>query len=191
MLRSAAQHRSCARSGDRGGSWGPSQTFRHDALVLVLVGHGANLQQYERYRLPAQAGQHDNRTACAEAAIGVGIQAGNRRGAVNRRGKIDVCTDDLMVRPGSIVAVSMRVIVTATGQGRQVVIGAKRIVRHERKRGHDRQAGREALGQQSDVTNHTDTDSRCVGKILVAEIVTVQTGQSYKSGRTARICGTR
>ena len=74
------------------------------------------------------------------------------------------------------VAVRITVVVMVVmmaGRCRHVMIGAERSVRRERKRGHDRQSGREALGQQSDVTNHTSTDSRCVTEILIAAIVAV------------------
>ena len=64
--------------------------------------------------------------------------------------------DNLMI--GGTVTVSVRVIVTAA-LGREVMPGAKRTVRHEGKRRHDRQSGRKASAQQLGVTNHVRTDS--------------------------------
>ena len=99
------------------------------------------------------------------------------------RGNIDaarhVAIDELMVGcVGRTVAVNVRVMVTTAACCRQVMIGAKCPVQHERKRRHDRQAGRQA-GRQTpelhvDVTNHPSTNSRCIGEILIADVLPVQ-----------------
>ena len=60
-----------------------------------------------------------------------------------RRGEIAI--DDLMIECSSrtvavpmCVVVTARVVVTAAARSRPVMIGAKRAVRHKRKRRHDR-----------------------------------------------------
>jgi hypothetical protein len=74
----------------------------------------------------------------------------------------NVAIDDLVTGCGSrSMAVSVRVMVNAAAcRCRPVMIGTKRTVQHERKRRHGRKAGRKAPELQSDVTNHTGTDSR-------------------------------
>ena len=188
--RPASQHRSCARSGDRDGSWGASQAVRHETVVAAAIGGGHGPQQYERHCLDGQARQQNGCAACAEAAACIGVRTRHGRGATVRRGQVNVAIDKLMAGrvSGSVTMyVRVRVIVPAAARGRQVMIGAERAIRHERKRRHDRQTGRKALGLQTEVTNHTSTDSRYVSKILVADIITVQSGQSHKSTPTARI----
>ena len=93
----------------------------------------------------------------------------------------NVAIDELKIGCGSRgVAVSVRMIVnTAACRCRRVMIGAERTVQHKRKRRHDREAGRKAPELQLDVTNHTGTDSRCIGKILVASFLPVQSEQYY------------
>jgi hypothetical protein len=66
--------------------------------------------------------------------------------------------DNLMIGWSVSVTVSMHVIVTAA-RGREVKPRAERTIRHEGKRRHDRQSGREASAHQLGVTNHVRTDS--------------------------------
>jgi hypothetical protein len=152
----------------------------------------------------ARTGQHDSGKASIQEAAAVGVQRGRKTLVEVARGCIDdlrkVIVGGLNVGCGRMMtmhvavrtmAVRIPVMVVVTCRRRHMMIGAERTVRCKCKRRHDRQSGREALGQQSDVTNHTGTDSRCVSQTLVAAIGAVQTGQSYKSGRNARICGIR
>ena len=190
MLRPASQHRSCARLGDREGFGWPAQAVRHDAVALGTVGHGRGPHQHERRGVRVQAGQQNHRATGAGAAIrpAIGrrlrrrsvVMAGSDVGAVHGMMRHRPPDDrSLMIR----WRVTVRVMVTAARR-REVMPGAERAVRHEGKRRHDRQSGREASAQQLGVTNHVRTDSSRIGMILVVRISPVQ----IESGNTRQKC---
>jgi len=189
MLRPASQHRSCARSGDRDGSWGSSQAVRHHAVAVAVVDGGHGPQQHEGCGVGAQAGQYNAGATGAEAAARLGT--GRRREAIMRGGEIgtvrNIAMDELMIgRAG--MTVSVRMIVTAARRRRaQVMVGAQRTIRHKGKRRRDRQTGREASAEQMDESNHPRTDSCYVSEILFVDFMPVQSGQRYKSTRTTQI----
>jgi hypothetical protein len=97
-----------------------------------------------------------------------------------------IAINDLMIGCSSrSVAIRVRVIMNAAAcRRRRVMIGAERTVQHERKRRHDRKAGRQTSELQSDVTNHTGTESHCVSKVLVAGFLPVQSEQYYYANCT-------
>jgi hypothetical protein len=156
-------------------------------VAVVDGGHGS--QQHEGRCLSAQTGQYNAGATGAEAALCV--RTGGRREAIMRGSEIgavrNIAIDELMIgRPG--MTVNVRMIVTGARRFRaQVMVGAQRTIRHKGKRRRDRQTGPEASAEQMDEANHSRTDSHYVSEILFADLMTVQSGQRYKSTRTARI----
>jgi hypothetical protein len=90
----------------------------------------------------------------------------------------------MMMMIGMAVAVgvvTMRLAMIVTRRRRHMMIGAQRSVRGERKRGHDRESGRNPSAHQMGETNHPRTGQRCIYTILIGGLPPVQIDDDSQS----------